>query len=101
MEEHQAPPPIETATRCVIFYEAGAGQAENAQRLFPAHWARCLEFRERGLLLTVGTFRDRPALGAMAIFSSRQAAEEFVAGDPFVLEGVVERPDLRDWEEAH
>jgi uncharacterized protein YciI len=84
-----------------MFYEAGADEAEKAQRLFPAHWARCLEFRDRGLLLHVGTFRDRPALGAMGIFSSRAAAEEFIAGDPFVLEGVVEHPELRDWEEAH
>ena len=101
MDEPEAPPAIETTPRCVLFYEAGADAAEKAQRLFPAHWARCLEFRDGGLLLQVGTFRDRPTLGAMAIFASREAAEEFIAGDPFVLEGVVERPELRDWEEAH
>ena len=33
----------------------------------------------------------------MAIFSSREGAEEFVAGDPFVFNGVVRRSELREW----
>lgn len=33
-------------------------------------------------------------LGA-AIFTSREAADEFVAGDPFVLEGVVASVETR------
>ena len=36
----------------------------------------------------------------MAIFASREAAEEFVAGDPFVVNGVVRRWEIRDWNEA-
>jgi uncharacterized protein len=36
----------------------------------------------------------------MAIFNTREAAEEFVSGDPFVLEGVVRRWELREWTEA-
>jgi len=35
----------------------------------------------------------------MAIFATREAAEEFVAGDPFVLNGVIRRWELRDWDE--
>jgi uncharacterized protein YciI len=36
----------------------------------------------------------------MAIFTTRQAAEEFVRGDPFVLHGVVRRYVIREWNEA-
>jgi uncharacterized protein YciI len=35
----------------------------------------------------------------MAIFGSAEAAEAFVAEDPFVLEGVVRRWELREWNE--
>jgi hypothetical protein len=33
----------------------------------------------------------------MAIFRSREAAEEFIAKDPFVLEGLVKSYVIRDW----
>ena len=37
---------------------------------------------------------------SMAIFTSREAGEEFVRGDPFVLHGVVADWHLRPWDEA-
>ncbi|MFD2094186.1 YciI family protein [Blastococcus deserti] len=36
---------------------------------------------------------------AMGIFTSREAAEEFVAGDPFVVNGVVASWSVRPWNE--
>ena len=36
----------------------------------------------------------------MAIFTTREAAEEFVRGDPFVLNGIVRNWYIRDWIEA-
>jgi uncharacterized protein len=66
----------------------------------PAHVTRLHEFHDRGVLLMVGTF-DEPMNGdAMGIFTSREAAEEFIAGDPFVLNGVVASWTLRPWNEA-
>ena len=48
----------------------------------------------------VGTF-DEPMNGdAMGVFTSREAAEEFIAGDPFVLNGVVATWTLRPWNEV-
>jgi uncharacterized protein YciI len=38
--------------------------------------------------------------GAMSIFTTRDAAEEFVRGDPFVLHGVVRNWTIREWNEA-
>jgi hypothetical protein len=54
----------------------------------------------RGLLESVGAFADPQRDGAMAVFTTREAAEEFVAGDPFVLNDVVRRWELRGWNEA-
>jgi uncharacterized protein YciI len=84
----------------VLFYESADDVASKAPPHFPEHWARCREFQARGLLELVGTFADPQADGAMAVFATREAAEEFVAGDPFVLNDVVRRWELRGWNEA-
>jgi uncharacterized protein YciI len=33
----------------------------------------------------------------MAVFRSREAAETFAKGDPFLLEGVVKEYQIKDW----
>jgi uncharacterized protein len=38
--------------------------------------------------------------GAMGVFTSRDAAEEFVGGDPFIGNGVVSDWSIREWNEA-
>jgi hypothetical protein len=35
--------------------------------------------------------------GALGIFTTREAAEEFVAGDPFIKCGVVDSWRVREW----
>jgi uncharacterized protein len=39
-----------------------------------------------------------PASGSMAVFRSREAAEAFPAGDPFVLEGLAVPSEVREWD---
>jgi uncharacterized protein YciI len=77
--------------------------AENAEGLamehFPAHRARIDEFHRRGVLLLVGTFADDP-VGAMAVFATREAVDEFMADDPFLRHGVVGRHRIREWDEV-
>jgi uncharacterized protein len=63
------------------------------------HRARWVEFGRRGELLMIGPFANAQE-GAMGIFTTRRAAEEFVRGDPFVLNGVVRNWYIRDWMEA-
>ena len=84
----------------VLLYASGENVAANAPPHFPAHKARLDAFHARGDLLMVGTFGDPQAQGSMAIFASREAAEEFAGGDPFVLEGVVRAWEVRDWDEV-
>jgi uncharacterized protein len=84
----------------VLFYESADDVASKAPPHFQAHWARCVEFHGRGLMLMVGTFGDPQTQGSMAIFTTREGAEEFAAGDPFVINGVVRAWEVREWTEA-
>jgi uncharacterized protein len=84
----------------VVFYEPADDVMARAPEHFPAHSKRIDEFHARGDILMVGTFGDPQRQGSMAIFPTREAAEEFVAGDPFVLNGVVRRHELREWNEV-
>lgn len=84
----------------VLLYESAENVTSKAPPHFVAHKERLDEFHRRGDLLMVGTFGDPQAQGSMSIFRSREAAEEFAEGDPFVLNGVVRRWEVRDWEEV-
>lgn len=64
-----------------------------------AHRAHWQQFAADGTLLMIGPFAN-PHEGAMGIFTTRGAAETFAAGDPFVLNGVVERWHVREWAEV-
>jgi uncharacterized protein YciI len=84
----------------VVFYESADDVASKAPIHFPAHSARFPEFRARGELLMLGPFGNPQEEGSMAIFATREGAEEFVQGDPFVLNGVVRRWEIREWNEV-
>ncbi|HXT88701.1 MAG TPA: YciI family protein [Trebonia sp.] len=84
------------ALRYVLFYDSG--DLSLAAEHFPAHQARYKEFMTRGVLLSLGPFSDRA--NSMAIFTTREAAEEFASGDPFVEHGVVRTWQIREWLQA-
>lgn len=83
----------------LMFYEMAAAGMSKAQANFPAHQSRLKEFHRKGTLLMAGPY-GTPPLGALGIFTSRAAAEEFVAGDPFVVNGVVGKHSIHEWSEA-
>lgn len=84
----------------VLLYESADDVRNRAPAHFTAHQARLQEFHGRGEILMVGTFGDPQEQGSMAIFPTREAAEAFAEGDPFVLEGVVRRWEIREWNEV-
>ena len=88
-------------TYAVVFYESADNVAGRAAAHFPAHKARLDEFHAAGDLIMVGTFGDPQTQGSMAVFAGREAAGKFVEGDPFVLNGVVRRHEIRDWNEIY
>jgi uncharacterized protein len=84
----------------VLTYRAVDDFLPLAREHGPAHVAHYSDFHDRGLLLMVGVL-DEPMNGdAMGVFVSREAAEEFVAGDPFVRAGVVASWSVRPWNEV-
>jgi uncharacterized protein YciI len=84
----------------VLLYQPSDDVLEKAPLHFPAHSARLQEFHGEGTLLMVGTFADPVNDGSMAIFTSREAAEAFVAEDPFVVNEVVASWRLLEWNEV-
>ena len=86
--------------KAVVFYESAPDVATQAPAHQPAHRARWHEFSRRGELLMIGPFANAQDDGAMGVFTSRAAAEEFVRGDPFVLGGVVRKWTILDWNEV-
>ncbi|GAA4590933.1 hypothetical protein GCM10023194_48920 [Planotetraspora phitsanulokensis] len=83
----------------VMFYDSGDDVASKSPAHFAAHRARLDEFHDQGTLLMVGTFGDPQNEGSMAVFTTREAAEEFAREDPFVLNGVVRNWYVREWNE--
>jgi uncharacterized protein YciI len=81
----------------ILLYETAS--LPKAQANFAAHKARLDEFQARGALLMVGTLGDPPS-GALAVFTTREAAEEFTKDDPFVLHGAVKPGVIQEWNEV-
>jgi uncharacterized protein YciI len=84
----------------VLLYESADDLPDKAPVHVPAHNARGQEFHERGSLVAYGPFGDPQTEGSMAVFTTREAAEDFARGDPFVLNGVVRNWEIREWNEA-
>lgn len=87
----------------VVFFETLYESFEEALSKAPdviaAHRARSQELHARGTLLMAGAFlkNSTEPLGTMGICTTREAAEEFARGDPFVLNGMVSKWYIREW----
>jgi hypothetical protein len=80
-------------------YASLAEVIEQAPADLAAHIARSKQWHEEGRLLMAGAFLDRPEepVSTMVVLASREDAEEYVAGDPFVVKGMVASSDIRLW----
>ena len=83
----------------VMTYRVSKEGLQKAREFYPAHRARLDEFHASGKLLLAGPLAD-PSQGALGIFTSKEAAEDFIAGDPFITGGVVASWDLTEWGEV-
>ena len=83
--------------KAVVFYEHNAEKLmDEFMAVFPKHEAFEAEFLKSGKVLGTGAFAN-PGEGAMAIFVDKQAAEDFVNGDPFVQEGLIAKVTIKEW----
>jgi uncharacterized protein len=80
-------------------FSSWAEVQEKAPQAVAQHIARSKQLHEDGILLMAGVFLDRPdePVTTMGVLVSRAAAEEYMRGDPFVLNGQVKRWYIREW----
>ncbi|WP_028266103.1 YciI family protein [Arthrobacter sp. MA-N2] len=81
----------------VVFYSSEPSAFPGLQAAYPRHAAYFQAFAAEGGLIGIGTFDDPAVNGSMGIFSSRERAEQFIAGDPFVVEGLAVPSEIREW----
>lgn len=64
-----------------------------------AHIARSKELYAQGKMLMAGAFLDADdqPLTTMGIFASKEDAEAYAAGDPFIVNGMVTKWYIRGW----
>jgi uncharacterized protein YciI len=82
----------------VTLYTANPAEFDRVTEVYPRHRAYLDAFAVDGTIWMIGTFGDALVEGSMAIFRTREAAETFVANDPFVVEGLVAASSIREWE---
>ena len=86
--------------KAVALYEMAPDMMAGVSDHLSAHVERWQGFAQRGELLMIGPFANPQEEGAMGVFTTREAAEEFVRGDPFVLNGLIRNWYIRDWMET-
>ncbi len=82
-------------TKYKNFEEAKAKAPEQ----IASHLARSKELHQQGDLLMSGAFLNNPEepLSTMAVLSSRRAAEDYIHGDPFFINGMISKWYIREW----
>ncbi len=84
----------------VVMYSLSEGvERSRILETYPRHKAYFEAFRAGGGgLIALGPFQTAdPAGGSMGIFTSREDAERFIAGDPFTVEGLAV-PRILEWD---
>ncbi len=83
--------------KAVVIGEPSGATMETIMIVYPRHKTIVSKYIAKGEVIGIGPFSDR---GNMAIFKTRQAAEQFVTEDPFILEGIVKSFVIRDWNDT-
>ena len=83
----------------VTAYESFEEAKASAPDVIAAHIARSKELHAQGTLLMSGAFLNTPQepMSTMGVLTSPEAAEEYIKGDPFYLNGMVRSWSIRQW----
>jgi uncharacterized protein len=84
----------------VVLLQTEYTSIEDAPRAALAeHVARSKQWHAEGRLVMAGAFLDRPGepLQTMAVTRTREDAEEYASGDPFVVAGSARVETIRPW----
>jgi len=83
--------------KTIVIGEGAGASLEDIMSIYPRHKIVADKFIARGDIIGIGPFADKG--GNMAIFKTRQAAEQFVKEDPFILEGIIKSFVVKDWDD--
>jgi len=83
----------------LMTYETTPEGLAKAREHLAAHRERLDLFHARGSLLMAGPLLDTSGR-ALGVFTTREAAEEFIRDDPFIVHGVVARWTVVEWNEV-
>ncbi len=83
--------------KAVLIGEGPGASMETIMSVYPRHKEVADKFIERGDVIGIGPFING---GNMGIFRSREAAEQFAAEDPFILEGLLKSFVIKDWNDS-
>ena len=83
--------------KAVVIGESSGATMDTIMSVYPRHKIIVDKYIDKGEIIGVGPFANG---GNMAIFKTREAAEEFVKEDPFIIEGLVKSFVIRDWNDA-
>jgi len=83
--------------KAVVIGESSGATMDTIMSVYPRHKIVIDKYINRGEIIGVGPFANG---GNMAIFKTREAAEEFVKEDPFIIEGLVKSFVIRDWNDT-
>ncbi len=86
-----------TRVKYVVIGASTGATMEALMAVYPRHKAIVDQYVAKGVVIGIGPFSDR---GNMAIFRTREAAEEFARIDPFMLEGLVKEYVVREWNDS-
>jgi uncharacterized protein len=97
--KNELTPPIYYVVFCTLKYRSLVEAKTEAAEKIAAHIKRSKELHANGTLLMAGAFLDKPdePLSTMGVLTSRQAAEEYLKGDPFYLDGSMTQWSIREW----
>lgn len=83
--------------KAVVIGQASGASMEKIMQVYPRHKTVVDKFVAKGVVIGIGPFSD---FGNMAIFTTREAAEQFIKEDPFILEGMVRAVVIKDWNDS-
>ncbi len=82
--------------KAVVIGQPSGVTMDKIMSVYPRHKVVVDKYVEQGHVIGIGPFTT---LGNMAIFRQREAAEQFVKEDPFILEGLVKSVVILDWDD--
>ena len=82
----------------LLFYDGAPDYFERRPQYRNDHLTHAWAAQERGELVVAGAFAD-PVDGAALMFAGedRSVAEQFARADPYVVNGLVARWQVREW----